>query len=237
MQTWSVGILCYNEAETLGKVVADLRSVLTQLTDTFEILIVDDCSTDGSGKIGLELEQKYADVRLVQHKVNKGIGGTLRSIYTNAQYENVGICPADGQFDVKEYLIYPDIPENHFVCFYRKENTYYSLFRNILSYLNKKLNQTFIGINMKDVNWAKVYKTGDLAHLDLQLTSSLIESEICAKLIFLGKTAIEVESKYLPRTYGVSKGGSAAILKKAIKDTLVLIAIMRKFRKAKKKGL
>ena len=53
MQTWSVGVLCYNEGETLEKVVAGVRLVLQQLTNTFEIVIVDD-------KIGVTLTEVIA---------------------------------------------------------------------------------------------------------------------------------------------------------------------------------
>ncbi len=230
MQTWSVGVLCYNEGETLEKVVAGVRLVLQRLTDTFEILIVDDYSTDGSREKAVELGKTYPEVRAILHEANRGIGGGLLSIYTNAQYENVAMIPGDGQFDTNEYLPFKDVPADSFISFYRKENTSYSLFRNILSLFNKKLNKVFIGITLKDVNWTKVYKKKDLNQLDLQLTSSLVESEICAKLLFLGKKVIEVESKYLPRVAGQSKGASAAIVKKALKDTWALIAIMRRFK-------
>ncbi len=235
MQTWSVGVLCYNEAGSLEQVVAQLREVMQKITNTFEIIIVDDCSTDGSGDIAKQLEKNFPEVRAVVHVQNKGIGGALRSIYANSKYENIAFIPGDGQFDVTEYLPYADVPEGSFVSFYRKENTSYSIFRNILSLFNKELNKVFIGIDLRDVNWTKIYKKADIDQLDLQLTSSLIESEVCAKLLFLGKKVIEVESKYLPRTYGQSKGSSFAIVKKALKDTWVLVSIMRKFRISRKK--
>jgi dolichol-phosphate mannosyltransferase len=231
MQTWSVGVLCYNEAGSLEHVVAELREVMQQITDTFEIIIVDDCSTDGSGEIAINLRRQYPEVRTVIHKQNKGIGGALKSIYDNCRFENIAFIPGDGQFDVKEYLPFPEVEPGTFISFYRKENTSYSVFRNILSLFNKKLNKVFIGINLRDVNWTKIYKKADIEQLDLQLTSSLIESEICAKLLFLGRKVIEVESKYLPRTSGQSKGSSFAIVKKALKDTGILISIMSKFRK------
>lgn len=234
MQKWSVGILCYNEVKTLEPLVLQLRDVLQRIADTYEIIIIDDYSTDGSREMAVALQEQHASVRAVLHERNIGIGGALRSIYTNARYENVGIIPADGQFDVKEYLPFPEIPENHFISFYRIENTSYSPFRNILSLFNKKLNKTFIGMNLKDVNWCKVYKKADLDRLDLQLTSSLVESEICAKLLFLGKKVIEVESRYLPRAHGQSKGASSAIVKKAIKDTWLLISIMSDFKNKNK---
>jgi len=231
MQSWSVGILCYNEAQTLEPLVEQLRGVLQQLTDTYEIVIVDDYSTDGSREIAAGLQKKYQQVKVILHESNKGIGGAIRTVYANTKYENVGIIPGDGQFDVREYLPFAEIPKDHFISFYRKENTSYSVFRNTLSLFNKKLNKLFIGINLKDVNWTKVIKKADLDQLDLQLTSSLIESELSAKLLLLGKQVIEVESKYLPRTYGESKGSSFAIVKKALKDTFLLIAIMRQFKK------
>jgi len=231
MQTWSVGILCYNEAETLAPLTAKLRGVLQQITSAFEIIIVDDYSTDGSREIAIELQKKYPEVKLILHEVNKGIGGAERSFYALAKNENIGIIPGDGQFDVNEYLQFADIPIDRFISFYRRENTSYSLFRNMLSLVNKKINAIFIGINIKDVNWTKILKKADLDQLDLQLTSSLVESEMTAKLLFMGKKVIEVESKYLPRTYGQSKGSSSAIVKKALKDTWLLLSILREFKK------
>lgn len=235
MQSWSVGILCYNEAETIGPIVMQTREVLQKMTDTYEIFIIDDCSSDGSREIALGLQEQYPEVKVIRHEVNKGIGMAIRSAYGAFQNENVTVYAGDGQFDVTEFLPFPEIPEGRFLSFYRVENTTYSLFRNILSYFNKKLNKVFIGINLKDVNWAKAYKKADLDMLNLELTSSLIESEVCAKLIYLGRKVIEVESKYLPRVYGESKGGSFATVKQAIRDIWKLIHIMRKFRADRKK--
>ena len=235
MQTWSVGVLCYNEAGSLEQVVTQLREIMQKITNTFEIVIVDDCSTDGSVEIAKKLATTFTEVKAIFHPQNKGIGGALRSVYEHCVYENIAFIPGDGQFDVTEYLPYADVPEGCFISFYRKENTSYSIFRNILSLFNKELNKVFIGIDLRDVNWTKIYKKADIDELDLQLTSSLIESEVCAKLLFLGKKVIEVESKYLPRTYGQSKGSSFAIVKKALKDTWILVSIMKKFRKSRKK--
>jgi hypothetical protein len=147
----------------------------------------------------------------------------------------VSVFSGDGQFDSTEFLPFTDIKDGTFISFYREENTHYSLFRNILSYLNRKVNNVFIGIDAKDVNWAKIYKKADLDQLDLQLKSSLVESEIFAKLIYHGRKMVEVESKYLPRTHGVSKGASSGIVKKAIADIRKLISVMNTYKKNNKK--
>lgn len=233
MQTWSVGVMCYNEAGTLAGVVRQLLDVLRQLTSICEVIIVDDCSTDGSREIALQLQQDNPAVRVILHTTNKGIGGVLRTIYSNAQYDNIGVVPGDGQFDTNEFLSFEEIPANSFISFYRKENTSYSVFRNILSLANRKLNELFVGINLRDVNWTKIYKKRDLDALSLRLTSSLIESEICAKLLFIGRRAIEAESKYLPRVYGESKGASLATVVRAVDDTWRLVRLMREFKLSK----
>jgi dolichol-phosphate mannosyltransferase len=237
MQTWSAGVMCYNEAGTLERVVRQLLEVLRQLTNTFEVIIVDDCSTDGCREIALRLQQDNATVRVFLHETNEGIGRVLRTIYSNAQYENIGIVPGDGQFDTNEFLPFKDIPANSFVSFYRKENASYTTFRTILSLVNKKLNELFVGIKLKDVNWTKIYKKRALNALSLQLTSSLIESEICAKLLFTGNKVIEVESKYLPRAFGKSKGASRATIFRALNDTWTLVCLMRGFRPLKEDSL
>lgn len=240
-QSWSVGIMCYNEAGTIAKVVQEVCAVMSEIAQEYEVMIVDDGSTDGSVEIIEKLARDNVNLRPILHVTNKGIGATLRSIYTNGRFENILNVPGDGQFDVKEVLQQPSLPQGHFVSFYRKENTIYNPLRNTLSLLNKKLNQFFVGITIKDVNWTKIVKREDLALLDLELKSSLIESEIVAKLLFLGRKVIEIDSRYLPRTYGVSQGSSWATVRKAIADMALLIKIMKKFRRkinlAKKKQL
>lgn len=230
-QSFTIGVMCYNEAGTIEKVVREAQTTMQQITADFEILVVDDESTDGTRDILQQLQLSVPELRVHLHEHNKGIGGALRSIYREAKKEWVGMIPGDGQFDMKEYLAVMPVPGNAFVSFWRRENTSYNLFRNILSGINKKLNQSMFRITLKDVNWTKIYKKSDLDRLQLELESSLVESEIAAKLLFFGVKAIEVESKYLPRTYGQSKGASFKTVVKAIRDISILLRVVRKFKK------
>lgn len=232
-QSWSIVIFCYNEVGTIASVTERAIKTLKEDMglDTFEVLIVDDGSTDGSRQIIEKLPKMHPKVRYVFHPQNKGIGHALRTGYSNAQYENVCAVPADGQFDLAELIPFRWVEDRTFVSFYRKENTSYNFFRNSLSATNKWVNAWLNGFQLKDVNWVKIYKRAPLLDMKLEIESSLIESEICAKFLFWGFTPVEVESKYLQRISGVSKGSSWKIVRQAIRDTLLLSQVLRRFRK------
>ena len=155
--------------------------------------------------------------------------------HCNVKYENVCAVPADGQFDVTELLPYAQVNQGSFVSFFRKENTTYTLARNALSYANKVVNKWLLGFDLKDVNWVKIYKTEQIKKLNLEIESSLVESEICAKLLIGGQKLIEVPSKYVPREAGVSKGASWKIVRQALRDTLLMSAVLRRFKRLLKR--
>ncbi len=234
IQSWSVIVLCYNESGNIARVIREIQEVLKILAPKEnEIVLVDDGSSDNSPEIIEEMLQDASNnnINFIKHPVNLGIGEALHSGYKNAQYENVVILPGDGQFDARELIPYKSLPENTLVSFYRKENTIYSVARNVLSLINKKLNEWFLGLALKDVNWVNVYKNQVVKTLDLEIRSSLVESEISSKLIYLGHEVIEVESKYLPRQAGISTGSSFKIVKQAILDIMRLILVFRRFKK------
>jgi glycosyltransferase involved in cell wall biosynthesis len=216
---WTVVIMCYNEEANVRAVMSGCRSVMRRMgAGGFEILVVDDGSTDGS-KAAIEKGlREIPEARAIFHGSNRGIGETLRSGYFGAAHERICAVPGDGQFDPEELLPFARVEVDRFVSFYREENLTYSPFRNALSWLNRMVNRLFLGLDLNDVNWVKVYPTRRLRELDLELHSSLVESEICAKLLLEGTGCIQARSKYLPRKSGASKGASARIIWAAVKE-------------------
>jgi glycosyltransferase involved in cell wall biosynthesis len=236
MQSWSFGILCVNEAGSLPSVyrqVCDLISAW-DLQDA-EILLVDDGSTDGTGDLIRELASGDDRIKMVIHPHNQGIGAGIRSIYFNAGKDNVVFIPGDGQFDVGELKPFREFPPSTYIAFYREENQTYNAFRNTLSWLNKAFNHLLLGLQLRDVNWVKVYKREMLPGMRLRLQSSAIESEICAKLAILGVRPTEVRSRYLPRRYGASKGASLRSIFRVLRELVKLFAAVTVFRFTKKK--
>jgi hypothetical protein len=147
--------------------------------------------------------------------------------YKLAKFENICAIPADGQFDVKELLPYANIAEQTVISFYRVEKTRYSIYRKVLSFGNKIFNRYFLKIYIKDVNWVKIYKKHFFDEINPVLTSSLVESEICAKMVQNNYKIIEIESKYNARQGGLSKGSSPKTIMRAVLELFKLFIVIR----------
>lgn len=224
VQSWSIIIFCYNEAGNLRSLVDRVQTVVEKIApQQNEIIIVDDGSSDHTVKIAEECVKMYENIELLVHEQNQGIGEALKTGYRSVQYENVCAIPGDGQFDVSELLPFSEVADNQIISFYREVNLQYSVFRNYLSLVNKKLNKWLLNVEMKDVNWVKIYKREALQSLNLAMTSSLVETEICSKLLIAGHELVEVPSKYMTREYGESKGASLPIVMQAAADLSSLV--------------
>lgn len=230
-QSWSIIIFSYNEEGTLRSVIESVEQFFETIQcANCEIVIVDDGSTDNSREIVRAAVEEFPNIKAIYHSMNLGIGHALRSGYSAVQYENVSAVPGDGQFNVAELISYTSLANKTFVSFYRKENTIYSRGRNFLSFVNKSLNTKCFGLKIRDVNWVKIYKRAELEKLNLTMKSSLVESEICAKLLLRKNKMIECESVYHPRKTGKSKGASFPVVLQAALETLKLVYAVNLYR-------
>jgi len=203
---WSIVIFAFNEGDNLAATIDRCAKFLTAHAENSEMILVDDGSTDGTQEVCERLRGEHGTLRVIRQPMNMGIGHALRTGYETAQYEYVCAIPGDGQFDPSELTAVPPFGPMEFYSFYRREQNY-TPYRQLLSNMNRWLNHIFLGLRTRDVNWIKVYRLEQLKLAAPKLTSSVIESEICGRLVKIGIRPIELPSIYHSRAHGEAKGG------------------------------
>ena len=101
----SVFFPAYNDEASIAGLVGESLALLPGLTDDFEVIVVNDGSTDGTAAVLEGLALSDSRVRVVHHGVNRGYGAALRTGFASATKELVFYTDGDGQYDVRELLL------------------------------------------------------------------------------------------------------------------------------------
>ncbi len=234
-QTWSLIVVAYNERASILNVIDGIHSAMQRMSaPDYEVLVVDDGSTDGTTEILRSQVEGTPHLRVLYHEKNKGIGEALLTGYHAATMENIITLPGDGQFDIEEIFPFANLAPHSLVSFTRDLKALrndYTPYRRLLSNANRAVNRVLLGFEIKDVNWVKLFKREDFVQcLELALRSSIVLSEICAKLVYLGCSVIEPPSRYLPRVGGKARGASLKIVSMAAKEVLSLTLELQRFK-------
>ena len=98
----SVFFPCINEEGNIENIVGRAEEVLRKLRVKYEIIIIDDGSSDQTGQIADKLSRENSNIRVIHHSQNLGYGEALKSGFYNARYNIIVYTDGDGQFDFSE---------------------------------------------------------------------------------------------------------------------------------------
>ncbi|MEH2139781.1 glycosyltransferase family 2 protein [Nostoc sp.] len=205
----SVVIPCYNELGTISKVV---EAVKASPVKNCEIIIVDDCSIDGTRELLKSHIESQVD-KVIYHHKNKGKGAALRTGFAGATGDIVIVQDADLEYDPREYLlmIQPILDGKADVVFGSRFQGgrphrvvyYWHMIGNIFLTM---LSNMFTNINLTDMETCyKAFRREVIQYITIEENRFGFEPEITAKVARLECRIYEVGISYYGRTYKEGK--------------------------------
>jgi len=218
----SVVIPMYNEEEYVERSVAAARAVLEEMGSDWEIVIVDDASTDGTGPRADRLAAADRRVRVIHNPVNRRLGGTLRAGYAAATKDLVFYTDADlpvdfGQLPRAVRLL--EYQHADLLAGYRFDRTSEGLHRALYTIGYHVVIRLLFGLRIRDVNFAfKLFRRSLLQRIELKSEGSFIDAELLLRARKAGAVMIQLGLDYFPRTRGPSKLSSVGVIAAILRE-------------------
>ncbi len=203
----SVFFPCYNDQHSIGELVENAFLVLKDITNKYEVIVVDDGSTDKSREILQRLAKKYKDLKLIFHAKNRGYGRALESGFRNASYDLIFYTDGDGQYDVGELpvlvaLMRSDVDFVNGIKLARKDPTYRIVIGNAYSLFVR----WFFVLPITDVDCDfRLIRKNIIDKIKLTSKHGAICVELVKKAQFLGARFREVSIHHYKRRWGESQ--------------------------------
>ena len=206
----SIIIPVFNEVATIGEIIARVRKAPIDVQ--IEVIVVDDCSTDGTREFLASQAFSSEDVRVVFQEHNQGKGAAVRAGIAQVTGDVAIIQDADLEYDPRDYpaLLRPIVEQRADIVF---GNRFHGgehrvlYFRHFLA--NRLLTMvcnTLTDLNLSDMEVGyKAFRTPVLKRLRLRANRFDIEPELVIKSAALGVRIYEVPISYHGRTYAEGK--------------------------------
>jgi len=221
----SVFFPAYNEEENIEKTVRRAQNFLSKYATKYEIIIVDDGSTDKTGEIADRLAEKDSHIRVIHHSPNKGYGEALKSGFYNAKYGWIVTTDSDGQFDFSELEnLWAKSKEADVVIGYRLKRKD-PFFRKLFGFGWTFLNNLLFGLKVRDIDCSfKLVRRKVIETIPrLQSTrGGMISPELLAKAHREGFKIAEVGVHHYPRFAGKQTGANLKVIVKSFIDLFKL---------------
>jgi glycosyltransferase involved in cell wall biosynthesis len=212
----SIVIPVYNEEASLEPLVEELRAALDPIGKSYEIVVVDDGSTDETASIAARLAERDRRVRVVVHTRNRGYGDAVRTGITAARMPWVFLTDADLQFDLSELEDFlPLAARADLVVGWR-------ILRR--DPLNRRLNaaawnwlvRRMFRLPVRDVDCAfKLVRRELLEQFPLEATGAMISTELVVKCLAAGGRLEELGVHHRPRVAGDQSGANPRVVARA----------------------
>lgn len=206
-QSISVFFPAYNDEGAIVSLVENALTILPQLTDDFEVIVVNDGSTDSTPEVLDGLARTTPYLKVIHHEKNQGYGAALRTGFLNASKDLVFYTDGDGQYDVKELkALHPLMTDGVDVVNGYKIKRADKLYRTVVGGIYCRLARLLFRLPIRDVDCDfRLMRREIVQSLNLKASSGVICVELVRKLSAAGCTFAEVPVNHYPRLHGRSQ--------------------------------
>ncbi len=222
--TISVFFPCYNDSNTIADLVNNATRALKDITSDYEVIVIDDGSTDKSREILKKLERNNKKLKLIFHEKNLGYGGALKSGFANSTKDLVFYTDGDGQYDVLElpillHLLSDDVDFVNGIKMTRGDSPDRVFFGNLHKFITRWM--FWLAVYDTDCDF-RLIRGKILKKIKLTSNSGSICVELVKKSQRAGAKFREVSVHHYPRKYGRSEFFKLDKIIKTYLDLLML---------------
>ena len=223
----SIFLPMWNEELYVERAIDAARRVCDQMVadaaiSDYELLIVDDASTDRTPELADKLAAADSHVRVIHHDRNRKLGGAIKTGFANARGDLVLYSDADLPFDMTEVrravrlLLEYDAD---IVSAYRLDRTGEGYLRAVYTFFYNLLIRWTFRVKARDINFAfKLCRRDVFDHIELKSEGSFIDAELWIRASRLGFDILQIGVDYFPRSRGVSTLSSPKIIFKILRE-------------------
>jgi glycosyltransferase involved in cell wall biosynthesis len=202
----SLALPCFNECDNIARVLEHSISVLEQLGAAWELIVIDNHSSDGTPERVRPFAERDRRVRLIVHDVNRYYSGSCWTALAQARGQRVAIMDSDGQFsahDLPRFLQKLDEGAN-LVMGWRKVR-HDPPARKAMSWVFNKMAQRYLGSELHDLNVGiRMFDRQFIAAAQIKHSLNLANPELYVRAKLAGLVVAEVEASHFPRDEGQS---------------------------------
>ncbi len=203
----SVFFPAYNDGATIASMVIAALDTCARLSPDYEVIVVDDASTDYTPQLLDSLAATYDHLRVIHHAANQGYGGALRTGFAAATKELIFYTDGDAQYDPRELVVLLSrlTPHVDIVQGYKIER-HDPLFRIVIGRVYHWTVKLLFGLRVRDTDCDfRLIRKRAIERIDLESTSGTICVELVKKLQDSGARFAEVPVHHYHRVHGKSQ--------------------------------